>query len=356
MSSSIQNIALIGTGMVADVHLQSLVDLAHKLKLTGVVARRMDSASAFATKASDATHSTVTAYSSVTELIANESLDWALVITPPNARMPIVSELADHGLGVLLEKPVERNLKAAEALVAHCESRGVPLGVVFQHRMREASRTLAAMIESGVFGDLVLAEVSVPWWREQSYYDEPGRGTYERDGGGVLISQAIHTLDLLMSLTGPVIEVAAMATTTTLHTMESEDFVSASLRFANGAVGSLIASTAHFPGDAESISLHFTNAVVRLKSGVLSVAGRDGRTETFGATATTGGGADPMAFTHTWHRDIIEDFSDAVRTEGAPCVTGREALRVHALIDALIESSATKQVSAVQTIHLEKKS
>ncbi len=349
MSASIQNMALIGTGMVADVHLQSLVDLSDKLTLKGVVARRLDSATTFAEKASQATGQEVTPYGSVAELIASESLDWALVITPPNARVPIVTELAENGIGVLLEKPVERNLLAAEGLVTLCESKGVPLGVVFQHRMREASRTLKTMIDSGVFGDLVLADVSVPWWREQSYYDEPGRGTYERDGGGVLISQAIHTLDLLLSLTGPITEVAAIATTTPLHRMESEDFVSASLRFANGAVGSLVASTAHFPGDAESISLHFTHAVIQLKSGVLTVAWRDGRNETFGATATTGAGADPMAFTHAWHRDVIEDFSDAIRSQGAPCVTGREALRVHALIDALIDSSKNRRVCEVKT-------
>jgi len=181
---------------------------------------------------------------------------------------------------------------------------------------------------------LVIAEVCVPWWREQSYYDEPGRGTYERDGGGVLISQAIHTLDLMLSLTGPVSYVAAMAHTTSLHQMESEDYVSASMKFSSGAVGSLVASTAHYPGGAESITLHFSQCVAHLQSGVLTLTWRDGREEQFGETSTTGGGADPMAFTHTWHRSIIEDFSNAVRTGNKPCVTGREALQVHALIDA----------------------
>jgi predicted dehydrogenase len=109
-------------------------------------------------------------------------------------------------------------------------------------------------------GALGYAEIAVPWWREQSYYDEPGRGTYARDGGGVLISQAIHTIDLALSLTGPVAEVQAMTATTRFHAMEAEDVAVAGLRFANGAVGSLTASTASFPGGAEWIRLHFERA------------------------------------------------------------------------------------------------
>lgn len=167
----------------------------------------------------------------------------------------------------------------------------------------------------------------MPWWRAQSYYDEPGRGTLARDGGGVLISQAIHTIDLALSLTGPVARVQAMAATTRFHRMETEDYVSAGLRFKNGAVGSLVASTASFPGAAESILLHFDNASLRLASGLLHLDWRDGRQETFGgAAAGTGGGADPMAFTHEWHKGVFDDFADAISSGRPPVVTGEAAL------------------------------
>ena len=128
-----------------------------------------------------------------------------------------------------------------------------------------------------------------------------------------------------------------------MHQMESEDFVTAGLEFSNGGIGSLVASTASFPGDAESITLHFDHATALLKSGVLTLNWRDGRTETFGADATTGGGADPMAFTHAWHRDVIDDFVQAITESRPPLVTGREALQVHELIDALIEASNSEQ-------------
>ena len=110
------------------------------------------------------------------------------------------------------------------------------LGIVLQHRFRAVAERLADRLASGALGTIAAVHIAVPWWRPQGYYDEPGRGTYARDGGGVLISQAIHTLDLALSLAGPVDEVVAVAGTTALHRMEAEDFVAAGIRFAERGV------------------------------------------------------------------------------------------------------------------------
>ena len=338
-AGSTTKIALIGTGMVARTHLMAIADLPDLIKLKTVVSRTQESADRFAQEAAEMLGYEVGAETDIGAVASDPEIDWALLITPPNARMDIVEALASAGKSILMEKPVERNHENARTLVEICERNTVSLGIVFQHRAREASKALAELIEAGSLGKLVIAEVIVPWWREQSYYDEPGRGTYERDGGGVLISQAIHTLDLMLSLTGPVKRVQAMAHTTDVHQMEAEDYVTAALRFRNGAAGSLIASTASFPGDAESITLHFTNCVALLKAGELHLTWRDGRKEQVGASAATGGGADPMAFTHDWHRDVIADFAEACSEGRPPMVTGREALEVHALIDAVMASS-----------------
>ncbi|WP_238475685.1 Gfo/Idh/MocA family protein [Rhodophyticola sp. CCM32] len=251
----------------------------------------------------------------------------------------MITPLARAGKAILLEKPIARTGAEAETVVEICETAGVPLGIVFQHRMRAASIKAANLTASGQLGALGLADITVPWWRDQSYYDAPGRGTYARDGGGVLISQAIHTIDLALSLTGPVASVQAMTATTRFHRMEAEDFASAGLRFENGAVGTLTASTASFPGGAETITLHFDKASLHLGEGVLTLTWRDGRVETFGAVAGTGGGADPMAFTHDWHQGILEDFTAALRDRRAPCVTGRQGLDSHRLIDAITLSA-----------------
>jgi predicted dehydrogenase len=206
------------------------------------------------------------------------------------------------------------------------------------------------MVQTGALGKIAAIEVSVPWWRDQHYYDAPGRGSYAQDGGGVLLTQAIHTLDLALWLFGPVTRVQAMARRTSLHQMEAEDFVSAGLEFANGAAGMLFASTASFPGRGEQITVHASAGSASLSAGVLSVHWQDGREEIIGTQAASGGGADPMAFTHAWHQAVIEDFATSLAAGQPPLCPGREALQVHALIEALVASSdagATKEVCYV---------
>jgi predicted dehydrogenase len=222
---------------------------------------------------------------------------------------------------------------------------------VFQHRFRAASEKLAELVQSGTLGSVHVVRANVPWWRDQAYYDEPGRGSYARDGGGVLISQAIHTLDLMLSLTGPVASVQAICATTPLHRMEAEDVTAAAMQFANGAVGMLFASTASYPGEAESLQFDFDHAAATLQAGVLTVHWRDGRVETFGGEATgTGGGADPMAFPFDWHQSLIADFAEAIRTDRDPRVTGAMALDVHRLITALEQSSESGRRIALETM------
>ena len=336
------NIALIGTGMVAKTHLLAIADLKGKVHLSGVFSRSSANAEKFAKDAQELLGKEIKQYQSVEEIADDPEVDFVILLTPPNARIEITKTLAEKGKAILMEKPIERTLQAAEQIVEICQSANVKLGIVFQHRTRAASQKLADLMRANTFGKLCIVDVCVPWWREQAYYDEPGRGTYARDRGGVLISQAIHSLDLMLSLTGDVTQVQAMARTSALHKMESEDYVSAGLEFSNGAIGSLLATTANFPGDTEAIVLHFEKAVAELKTGELKISWHDGKTEHFGNETTSGGGADPMAFTHEWHQAIIEDFADSLLQNKDPLVTGKEGLKVHKLIDALVRSSAQK--------------
>ncbi len=325
--------------MVARTHVRALAAAQHRVSLKGVCARDLAKAAAFTQDIAADLGSTPRIYATVQEIADDPDIDFVILATPPNARGEIVQTLAKAGKHILMEKPIERTAQAAEEIVSCCEAAGVKLGIVFQHRMRASAAKLKALLEAGELGELAVVEILVPWWREQAYYDEPGRGTYARDGGGVLISQAIHTLDLALTLTGPVRKVQALARKSKLHEMESEDFVSAGLEFANGATGSLVASTASYPGRAESITLHGTKASCRLESGKLELERHDGSRESFGEEAATGGGADPMAFTHEWHQQIIEGFADSVANDRTAVASGRETLAVHRLIDALLLSS-----------------
>lgn len=323
---------LIGLGMVSHTFADAFKN-ASTVTLGLVYARTPAGRTAFLER-----HPTLGAHEvgSVEEIAQDPSLDFVIVTTPPNARLEIIQTLAAAGKPILMEKPVERGLAAATRIVEICEAANVPLGIVFQHRARPGVAELRAQLDS--LGPMMAVEASIPWWRPQSYYNEPGRGTYARDGGGVLLTQAIHPIELMLSFTGPVTDVIAMTTTTGLHQMESEDFVSAGLTFANGAVGQLFASTASFPGGGETLCFHCRDGSARLQAGHLQIDRHDGTSETLGQASTSGAGADPMAFTSDWHRAMIEDFATSLRAGRPPMVPGREALRVHALIDALERS------------------
>lgn len=326
-------VGVVGVGMVADIHLRALRDIEDVAKVVSVFARDAKRLSDFCSSRG------LPAAASLESLLADPEIQAVIILTPPNARRDLVAQAAAAGKHVLLEKPMERNTAGGEELAEIARAAGVTLGVVFQHRFREASIKLKQLIDDNMFGELARAQINVPWWRPQSYYDVPGRGTYARDGGGVLINQAIHTLDLMLSFTGPVASVTAMMGTTRLHQMEAEDFVVSGVKFASGALGSITATTAAYPGGAESIILDFTQASTRLESGVLSITYHDGRTESFGEEAGTGGGADPMAFPHDWHASALRDFFEALRDGRQPAVNGDEALKVHRLIDAMTQSS-----------------
>jgi predicted dehydrogenase len=229
-------------------------------------------------------------------------VDIALILTPPDARASLIAPLAQAGKAILLEKPVGRNLAEAEEVVRSARRLACHWASCSSTACGRRPVAALALVRGGTLGALGLAEISVPWWREQAYYDEPGRGTYARDGGGVLISQAIHTIDLALTLTGP----GGVRAGDDGHQPSAPD--------GGGGCGRLRACASpmagwagspppppSFPGRSESITLHFEKASLHLAEGVLQVHWRDGRTETHGATATTGGGADPMAFTHDWH-------------------------------------------------------
>jgi UDP-N-acetyl-2-amino-2-deoxyglucuronate dehydrogenase len=338
-----RRIAVIGLGMAVTPHARSLLDLQGRVEVAYAFSRSETRRRAFAERFDLPT------IGDLDRIVGDASVEAVMILTPPNTHLELVERFAGAGKHILLEKPLERSTERALRLVEAAERAGVQLGVVFQHRFRNASEHLRKLLQQGALGELAAVNVISPWWRPQSYYDEPGRGTLARDGGGVLITQAIHTLDLLFSLTGPAAEVAAITGTTGLHRMETEDFVGAGLRFANGAYGTLMATTAEYPGFPERIELIGTKGTAVLAAGVVRLYWQDGREERFGEEQGTGGGADPMAFPHDAHRALLADFLDALDQGRSPRVTGREALRVHHFIDAVLRSSAEGRAVAVET-------
>lgn len=326
-------IGIIGVGVALPPHARALKALGDTIKVRGIYSRNEARRNAAAELYG------FPAVASVALLLADPEIDAIVLLTPPNARTELVEAIAKAGKHLFMEKPIERTTGAAAAIVDFCASWNIRLGITFQHRFRESSLRAKALLDSGRAGAIAAVHLVVPWWRPLDYYAEPGRGTFAQDGGGVLITQAIHSLDLMLSLAGPVAEVQAMAGTTKLHDIEVEDFVGAGLGFANGALGALMATTAHYPGRAESLTIACEKATLNLSGNRLTVDWHDGGQETFGAEAGTGRGDNRMAFPYHWHKAQIAEFVAAVQAERDPVSSGRTALEVHRLIDALLLSA-----------------
>jgi UDP-N-acetyl-2-amino-2-deoxyglucuronate dehydrogenase len=335
-------IAIIGLGMAVTPHAKGLMDLSGSVEVAAAFSPSQARRNAFGDKFP------FPLVDSIASILDDKTIEAVAVFSPANTHADIAERCAAAGKHVLMEKPLDITTGRAELLVAACRKAGVKLGVVLQHRFRPAGMKLAEILRSGELGAIVSCSTTIRLWRPQAYYDEPGRGSFARDGGGVLISQGIHTLDLMLSLAGPIREVTGFATTTPVHRMETEDMVCAAARFANGAFGTIEATTAAYPGFLEEIVLVCANGTAKLAGSELLVQFQDGRKIAIEPDKSAGGaGADPMAFPHDYHRAVMADFAGAIRANREPKVTGEEALKVHRLIDALIETGRIGRPVAV---------
>lgn len=326
-------IAIIGAGKAASNHAMALASMRDCVDVRGVYSRNPEKCRKFAERYK------IPAIQSIDELCKDPLLDAVIIATPPNARLDLVGNFTNAGKHILLEKPVGRALWEANSVIEMCKDANVTLGIAFHYRFRVGTKGLKLLLNSERLGDIHTVQLSVPWWRPQSYYDEPGRGTIERDGGGVLMTQAIHSLDQMLHLVGPVDKVQAIASTSEHHAMETEDFVAGALIFSNGAVGSLMATTASYPGGPEVLELSCEKASVRLEDGMLSVYWIDGGIEIAGVRS-------PCNYERVM---LIEDFIDAVKSGRQPAASGHEALESQYLIDALLASSASGKITEVKT-------
>ncbi|MFT3720116.1 Gfo/Idh/MocA family protein [Pseudorhodoferax sp.] len=338
-------IAVVGAGMAAPPHLRSLRDLQDRVELAWVCGR--DPARLQRLQAEGVLPASARLTTRLDDVLEDTGVGAALVLTPPDTHLALGERLAAAGKHLLVEKPLALTAAQAEALVAACERHGVRLAVMLQHRASPAALQLAELVRSSALGRLTGASASVRWWRPQRYYDQPGRGTLARDGGGVLMTQAIHTLDLLLHLAGTPQRVSGLAATTPVHRMETEDRACAVLQWAGGAIGVLDATTAAWPGYPERIALDFTQATATLQAGALRLERPGAAPLLVGQPQASGGGADPMAFDHAGHRAVLQDFLAAV-AEGRPALTeGRSALAAQRLVEAVLQSARTGRAVAL---------
>jgi predicted dehydrogenase len=274
------------------------------------------------------------AYDAVESLLDAERPDVVVIGTPSGLHGAHGAAAADRGVHVLVEKPIEISVARADALIARACSAGVTLGVIFQDRVKPDVRALKALVESGELGPVSLVHAQVPWWRPPEYYAASRwRGTWALDGGGALMNQGIHTVDLMAWLFGPVARVSG-AIATRFHAIEVEDTAAAVLEFASGAIGTIQATTCAFPGRPRRIEIAGPKGTAILEGDSL-IQGRAG------IVAAPENAASPVVSDVSAHCDVIADFIRAFRTGTPPCCDGATGRRSVQLVEAVYHSSRT---------------
>ncbi len=288
-------------------------------------------------------------YSDLEAFLAHRPMEMVIIGSPSGLHAAQGIRAARRGLHVLVEKPIDISAERAEALTLECERAGVKLGVIFQDRFKPDIRRLKRLIAEGRLGRILLAEARVKWYRPREYYaDSRWRGTWALDGGGALMNQGVHTVDLLLWLLGDVVSVQAR-TAAMLHDIETEDTAIAMLEFASGAMGTLLATTAAYPGAPRRVEITGSEGTAILEHDRLLAIDLRGAQEQIAGEEM--GDRNPSANSPAvtdvrGHQSAIEDFIRAVKENGPPACDGREGRRSVALIEAIYKASRHPEIVA----------
>ena len=336
--------AIIGAGMIAEFHARAIRAMPGA-ELAAVYARRDEAAQGFAAR-----HD-CRPFSDLDALLAEPDIDIVTICTPSGAHLEPVEAAARAGKHVICEKPLEVTSDRIDRMIEACETAGVTLAGIFPRRFNAATRLLKKAVDDGRFGRIALADAHVKWWRPQAYYDSGAwRGTWDLDGGGALMNQSIHTIDLLLHLMGDVATVSAETRLVAHQGIEVEDTAVALLAFSSGALGSVQGSTACWSATGhpaeiqicgEKGSVFMTDDRFRVWEFADEMPEDARISAEFGldATAAGAGAADPAAIDFTWHQKNFEDVVAAIGGGHAPAIDGREARRAVRLIESVYRSA-----------------
>jgi len=341
MSQRVLGFGIWGTGMIAEFHAKALAEIPG-VRLVAAYNRTPAKAATFA-----ATHGCAVA-ATPEALLANPEVDIVCLCTPSGDHLGPALACIQAGKHVVVEKPLEVTLAKCDALIAAATQAGVTVAGILPRRYVRGSLALKAALDAGRFGPVTLASALIPWWRTQAYYDSAAwRGTYALDGGGALMNQGIHTIDLLLWFLGPVKRVSASLGLVAHAGIEVEDIAVGWIEFANGARATLAGSTACWSatGFPAEIRIHGTKGAAVLRDDKLTAFEFDPPLPADAgllASAQEAGGAgaaDPKAISHGWHRLNLLDAIEAIRAGRAPAVDGAEGRKAVELILALYQSA-----------------
>lgn len=327
------NAGIIGTGAISHKHAQAYKNIGFRVAACTDI--NPANAKAFAEKYGGV------AVESVEEICKRPDVDFLDVCTFPDYRMQPLELAAKYGKHVQVQKPMAINTEVCRKMIEVAKSAGIVLGVVSQHRFDDSCLFLRRAIDAGRLGRLIQCDAYVKWYRSAEYYSRPIKGSWATEGGGALINQAIHQIDVLRWLAGPVKEVQAMWQLGALHKIESEDVVNALLRYENGATGVIQASTALWPGYSERVELHGTKGSAIITGDQLTAWDVQGDEEFAKSdpppisTGVASGASDPMAISLTPFERQFQDFGNAIRNHSKPLVSGQEGLEALEVVERI---------------------
>jgi predicted dehydrogenase len=344
------NFGVVGCGMIAGFHAKAIN--AAGGKLTACFDTFEQSAQRLAKE-----NAGCKPYIDINEFLADSSIDIVTIATPSGAHLDPAIAAAEAGKHVIVEKPLEVTLERCDDIIAACEKNKVKLATVFHSRFHDSSQKIKSAIESGRFGRLTLCDAIVKWYRTQQYYDSgKWRGTWKLDGGGALMNQAIHTIDLLAWLVGEVAEVTAHAALLGHENIEVEDTATATVKFNNGAIGTIVGTTAAYPGYLKRIEISGTKGsavleeedIVKWDFAEPQPEDKKINEEMQNRKSSGGGASDPAAIDFSGHAKLFANMINAIETDSKPLVDGLEGRKSVEIILAIYKAAKTKQTEIVK--------
>ena len=331
--------------MISHFHAQAIAEI-EKAKLIGIFSINKVKSIPFAEK-----HSCV-AFDTLEEMLAHPEIDIVCICTPSGIHLEPALKSIEAGKHCLIEKPLEVTLERCDQIIYAAKKAGVKVGVIFPSRFYEDSKKLKLAIEENKFGDLVLGDAYVKWSRTPEYYQSgKWRGTWQFDGGGALMNQGIHTVDLLQWYMGEVEFVQSVAGNLRHKAIEVEDTVVSTVKFANGALGTIECSTAVYPGALKRLEIMGTegtavmedNDLIEWKFAIEKETNEKGNATVSKGNDLTGGASDPGSISFIGHQKQIEDMIHSIETDGDPLIDGAEGRKSVEIVLAIYESAKTGQ-------------
>jgi UDP-N-acetyl-2-amino-2-deoxyglucuronate dehydrogenase len=338
------NFGIVGAGLIADFHARAIGDIPNA-KVIGCCDKIPERAKALADKFN------VQAFDGYEDMLKSDKIDIVTIATPSGFHMEPTVAAAKAGKHVLCEKPMEITLERIDAMIEAHEKSGTRLGGIFPYRFNDMMVPLREAINSGRFGVITYASIYVPWWRTDEYYTDSWHGTWKLDGGGALMNQSIHMVDMLCDIMPPIESLQAYTAKLGHPQIETEDTATAVLRYTTGALGVIYGTTASHPGQFRRFEITGTKGtVINVENSITHWRFVDEKPEDeevrkkFGEIEGGGGVSDPAAISYENHTRNFQAFITSLESGENFWIDGREARKAVEVILAIYKSAKEQKL------------